>query len=57
MTPDERAHLAELEQLYNSAPCGYHSADGTILRVDQTALEMLGCDRDEIVGKVKFQQL
>jgi PAS domain S-box-containing protein len=42
----------ELHQLYEQAPCGYHSLDenGTFIRINQTELTMLGYDRSEIVG-------
>jgi diguanylate cyclase (GGDEF)-like protein/PAS domain S-box-containing protein len=41
------------EELYDQAPCGYHnqSADGTILRINDTELAWLGYSRDEVVGK------
>lgn len=40
-----RAH--EIGELYNRAPCGYHSlaADGTVLAVNDTELELLGYAR------------
>ncbi|MBL8335985.1 MAG: PAS domain-containing protein [Rhodoferax sp.] len=42
----------EIADLYDNAPCGYHSlaADGTILRVNATELQMLGYSRAEYVG-------
>jgi PAS domain S-box-containing protein len=49
----------ELEELYNQAPCGYHSLDknGVFVRINDTELKMLGYGRDEIVGKRKFTEL
>lgn len=49
----------DLQDLYENAPCGYHSigADGTILRVNQTELTWLGFAREELVGKRKFRDL
>jgi len=43
----------ELDDLYNHAPCGYHSLDeqGVIQKINDTELEWLGYSRDEIVGK------
>ena len=43
---------AEARQLYDEAPCGYHSVDenGTFLMVNQTELNWLGYTRDELVG-------
>ncbi|NJA04775.1 PAS domain S-box protein [Methylococcaceae bacterium WWC4] len=49
----------ELSDLYDNAPCGYHSlaGDGTILRINNTELAWLGYQRDELVGKVKVAEL
>jgi PAS domain S-box-containing protein len=45
--------LAELTDLYDNAPCGYHSLDpaGRILRVNATELRWLGLRRDEALGR------
>jgi len=42
----------EYADLYDRAPCGYHSLgpDGRIVAVNQTELAMLGYARDEFVG-------
>ncbi len=50
---------AEVHDLYNNAPCGYHSldADGLIVRMNDTALNWLGYTREEIVGKKTFDQI
>ena len=50
---------AEILDLYNNAPCGYHSldADGVFLRINDTELSWLGYSRDEIVGKKRFPDL
>ncbi len=44
---------ADLEDLYNNAPCGYHSLDseGRFIRVNDTELKMFGYERDELIGK------
>lgn len=49
----------EIEDLYNNAPCGYHSldADGLIVRMNNTELAWLGYTRDEVVGKMNFRSL
>jgi PAS domain S-box-containing protein len=49
----------DLHDLYENAPCGYHSVgcDGTILRMNQTELIWLGFTRQELVGKIKFAEL
>jgi len=43
----------EINDLYNNAPCGYHSTspEGTILCINDTELKWLGYNRDELVGK------
>ena len=43
----------EYEDLYNNAPCGYHSLDkdGLIIRINDTELSWLGLAREEVVGK------
>jgi PAS domain S-box-containing protein len=45
-----------VQDLYNNAPCGYHSigVDGTVLLMNDTELEMLGYSREEVVGKKIF---
>ncbi len=46
------ARADEISDLYNNAPCGYHSLapDGTVLAVNDTELNLLGYARDEFVG-------
>jgi len=50
---------AELEDLYDNAPCGYHSvdADGLIVRMNDTWLTWLGYSREEVVGKMRHPGL
>lgn len=47
---------AELEDLYNNAPCGYHSfdSDGVLVRINDTELSWLGLPREAVLGKRKF---
>ncbi len=54
-----RAFAEELDDLYNNAPCGYHSLDphGVFLRVNDTELSWLGYTRDEVVGKKKWSDV
>ncbi|MFZ5556464.1 MAG: response regulator [Pseudomonadota bacterium] len=49
----------ETEDLYDNAPCGYHSLDaqGTVVRMNATELAWLGYARDDVVGRVKFADL
>jgi PAS domain S-box-containing protein len=48
-----RRYALEVEDLYNRAPCGYHSLDaqGRFLRINDTALNWLGLRRDEVIGR------
>lgn len=43
----------EISDLYEHAPCGYHSldSDGCFVRINQTELEWLGKTRDEVIGQ------
>jgi PAS domain S-box-containing protein len=45
---------AEIQDLYNNAPCGYHSIDeeGRIVAMNDTELKWLGYTREEVVGKL-----
>lgn len=47
-----RERTAEVQDLYEHAPCGYHTvdADGVFVMVNQTELEWMGRTRDEVVG-------
>jgi PAS domain S-box-containing protein len=57
--PDQLNPIDELQQLYDLAPCGYHSLDanGVFMRINQTELTMFGYSRAEIIGKKKFSEL
>ena len=45
---------ADIEDLYNNAPCGYHSLDrdGRIVSMNQTELNWHGYTRAEILGRI-----
>jgi diguanylate cyclase (GGDEF)-like protein/PAS domain S-box-containing protein len=49
----DRTISLELSDLYENAPCGYHSLDenGAILKMNQTELSWLGYQREEVIGK------
>jgi PAS domain S-box-containing protein len=51
--------VAEFEELYHNAPCGYHSLDrsGRFLRLNQTELQMLGYTATELIGCKSFPDL
>ena len=48
-----RQSTEEVWDLYNNAPCGYHSLDkdGTFVRVNDTELRWLGYTREELIGR------
>ena len=58
-TAQLRKSAEEMENLYNNAPCGYHSLNekGIFLRINHTELKWLGYTRDELIGEKKFSDL
>ena len=44
---------AQVQDLYDNAPVGYHSLDasGNFVAINQTELNWLGCTREELLGK------
>lgn len=54
-----RAAAEEIADLYNNAPCGYHSvnSDGVIVMINDTELAWLGYRREEVVGRMHMTQL
>ena len=50
------AYSDEIRDLYDRAPCGYHSLDrrGIFVRINETELNWLGYTRDEVIGKLGF---
>lgn len=52
-------HAAEISDLYDNAPCGYHSVnrDLMIVKINNTELEWLGYAREELVGKRRMADL
>ena len=54
-----RRGSAEIDMLYNQAPCGYHSVDtrGQFVAINDTELRMLGYSRDEVVGKLNIRDV
>lgn len=53
-----RRSAEEIRDLYNHAPCGYHSLDehGTIIAINDTELQWLGYTSDEVVGRMHFAE-
>jgi PAS domain S-box-containing protein len=54
-----RKAMDEVQDLYNHAPCGYHSLDstGTFVRMNDTELSWLGYTRDEVIGRLHLSDL
>lgn len=52
-------YASELEDLYQNAPCGYHSVDaeGIVRRINDTELRWLGYAREEVVGRMRPTEL
>ena len=51
--------LADIRDLYDHAPCGYHSIDpeGYFVEMNTTLLKWLGYQSDEIIKKKKFTDI
>ena len=49
-------HARLVHDLYNQAPCAYHSLDrdGAFVQINDTELAWLGYTREEVVGRLKF---
>lgn len=45
-----------IRDLYDHAPCGYHSLDenGLFVEINETELDWLGYERAEVVGRMRF---
>jgi PAS domain S-box-containing protein len=58
-TPAGERVALDPHDLYENAPCGYHSIDldGTILRMNRTELTWLGYRSQELVGKRRLAEL
>ncbi|HWR90075.1 MAG TPA: PAS domain S-box protein, partial [Dissulfurispiraceae bacterium] len=53
----QRASAGVIQDLYDNAPCGYHSLNehGVFIRINDTELRWLGYTREEVVGGMKFR--
>jgi PAS domain S-box-containing protein len=49
----------EVQDLYDNAPCGYHSLDenGVFIHINQTELNWIGYTRAEVIGKMRLADL
>lgn len=54
-----KTYAAEVKDLYNNAPCGYHSLDkdGCFIQINDTELHWLGYQRAEVIGRLKLTDL
>lgn len=56
---ERQLHTAneKIRDLYNRTPCGYHSlnSNGEIIEINDTELSWLGYTREEVIGKLSFQ--
>lgn len=45
-----------IQDIYDNAPCGYHSLDetGTVIEINNTWLEWLNYSREEVLNKMRF---
>lgn len=55
----QAAQSGEIADLYENAPCGYHSLDAQarIVRINRTELAWLGYESDELVGRKTLFEL
>ncbi len=58
-TRDLESARSELADLYDHAPCGYHSVDGEgrFVRINDTWLAWLGYRRDEVIGRLSHPDI
>lgn len=56
---ENRKALERVYDLYNKAPCGYHSVDkeGLITEMNDTELRWLGYTREDVIGKLTYKSL
>ncbi|WP_432415460.1 diguanylate cyclase [Chromohalobacter israelensis] len=54
---EARQYAGEVQDLYEHAPCGYHSLDseGRVIRINRTELEWLGYRADEVIDKRHYR--
>ena len=59
LSSEARQYSRELHDLYENAPCGYHSLDddGRIVKMNRTELSWLGISRDDAIGKLFYREL
>lgn len=53
LSMEARQYARDLHDLYENAPCGYHSLDqeGRVVKMNRTELSWLGYSADEVIGE------
>lgn len=56
---EAKEYARELADLYENAPCGYHSLneDGVIIKINRTERQWLGLSADELIDKQRYREL
>lgn len=51
-------HAYEVSDLYENAPCGYHSLDksGRVVKMNRTELAWLGYTAEEVIGRIDYRE-
>ncbi len=51
-------YASEVQDLYENAPCGYHSLDidGRVIKINSTELDWLGYRADEVIAKRHYRE-
>ncbi|GAA0578630.1 diguanylate cyclase [Halomonas salifodinae] len=54
---EARQYAGEVQDLYEHAPCGYHSldSDGRVIKINRTELDWLGYRADEVIEKRHYR--
>jgi len=57
LSREARQYAGEVQDLYENAPCGYHSldAEGRVIKINRTELDWLGYRADEVIGKRHYR--
>lgn len=57
LSRESQQYAGEVQDLYENAPCGYHSldCDGRIVKINRTELEWLGYRVDEVIDKWHYR--
>jgi PAS domain S-box-containing protein len=58
-TDELQSIMSEMQDLYDNAPCGYHSLNehGLLVRINNTELKWLGYSREEAINKMKIADI